>query len=119
VSNWIKEYQEEVGPPFEFEQFARNATSENIWVGGKPIGIFVYTNTTEVCSIHIVWIKPQFRNQFKEACRYIATWVKTEGYKKIELIADIKVTNWIERYLKLKPYQKVYLTDVDNILEVL
>ena len=119
MSNWIKEYQEEVGPPFEFEQFARNATSENIWVGGKPIGIFVYTEQEDIMTIHILWIKKNHRHKFRKAAKYIASFAKDAGYKRVELITDLRVCQLIERYLKLKPVQKIYLEERERILELL
>jgi|TARA_R100000008_G_C3555575_1_gene152974 hypothetical protein len=119
MPNWVEEYIQEVGPPLEFKQFAQNATTQNIWVNGMPIGIIVYTTLGNTLSIHTMWIKPKFRNNFKRACRYLATWIKEEGFTKVELIADMRVCTLIERYLKLQPKQKIYLTDVDNILEVL
>ena len=119
MPDWIDDYIKEVGPPAEFRHFALTTATTNIWVDNKPIGIIVYTITGEVLSVHTMWIKPRFRNNFKEACRYLATWVKEEGFTKVELIADLKVCNLVERVLKVKPKQRIYLTDVNHLMEVL
>ena len=119
MSDWIEEYKKEVGPPLQFEQFARNASTQNIWVDSVLIGIAVYTTLADTLSIHVMWIKKEHRNKFKEACKYLATWIKEEGFTQVELIADMRVSKLIERHIKLLPKQKIYLTDVDNILEVL
>lgn len=119
MQNWIDDYIQEVGPPLEFEHFAKNATSENIFVNGIPIGIFVYTVLGDTISIHIMWIKKKYRGNFREACKYMIKWIKSEGYTHIELIADLKACNLLERILKVQPKQKIYLTDVNHIMEVL
>ena len=46
-------------------------------------------------------------------------WIKEEGYVQVELIADLKVCNLVERVLKVKPKQRIYLTDVNHLMEVL
>ena len=78
-----------------------------------------YYDLNDTVSIHAIWVHPHHRNKFKQACRYLATWVKDEGFKKIELIADMRVAHWLERYLKLIPKQKIYITDADSVLEEL
>tara|TARA_Y100000593_G_C4290876_1_gene328168 strand:+ start:543 stop:902 length:360 start_codon:yes stop_codon:yes gene_type:complete len=119
MPDWIEDYIQEVGPPLEFRQFAQNATSENIWVNGAPIGIFVYTVCGDTISIHTLWIKKKYRGCFKQACRYMVQWIKEEGYVHVELIADLKVCNLVERVLKIKHKQRIYLTDVNHLMEVL
>lgn len=119
MSDWIEEYKREVGPPFEFDQFARNASTQNIWVDGVPIGIIVYTTTVDTLSIHIMWIKKEYRNQLRESCRYLANWIKDEGFKYVEIIADLRVAKWLERHLKLEVKQKIYETDVNNLIDIL
>ena len=116
---WLDEYIREVGPPLEFRQFAEGASTQNIWIDNVAVGLIVYTVLNDTVSIHAIWVHPQHRNRLKEACRYLATWVKDEGFKKIELIADMRVCSWLERYLKLTPKQKIYITDADSVLEEL
>jgi hypothetical protein len=119
LSDWIEEYKKEVGPPFEFEQFARTAATQNIWVNGKPIGIVVYTETFDTISIHVMWIKKEYRNQLKESCHYLAKWIKEEGFNFVEIIADLRVAKWLERHLKLEVKQKIYETDVNTLIDIL
>jgi|TARA_R110002051_G_scaffold28626_2_gene67734 hypothetical protein len=118
--NWIEEYKKEVGPPLEFDQFAENADTQNIWVDGVCIGIIVYTTTMDTISIHVMWVKKEYRNQLKEACRYLANWIKDEQmYNFVEIIADLRVAKWLERYLKLKVKQKIYEVDINKLVSVL
>lgn len=119
MPDWIDDYIKEVGPPAEFRHFALTTATTNIWVDNKPIGIIVYTITGEVLSVHTMWIKPKFRNNFRKACKYLCKWIKEQDCTKVEIICDMKATTLVERYLKVKPVQKIYLEDVDNILEVL
>ena len=51
--------------------------------------------------------------------KYMAEWSIEEGYREVELIVDTRACPIVERYLKLKPVQKIYLTKIDRILEVL
>jgi hypothetical protein len=117
--NWIEEYIKEVGPPADFRAFAKNASSQNIWIDGVAVGIIVYTVLSNTISIHAIWVQKAHRNQFKEACKYLASWIQEEGFEGIELIADMNVCHWLERYLKLKPKQKIYITDARSVLEEL
>ena len=119
MQEWIKEYIKEVGPPIEFKQFALTTANELIWLDGKAIGVFIYTISGDVLTVHTMWIKPKYRNNFRKACKYLCKWIKEKDCTKVEIICDMKATRLVERYLKIKPVQKIYIEDVDNILEVL
>ena len=120
VQSWIDDYNREAKPCVDVKEFINtNGVTQNIWVDNVPIGIFVYTFCIDTISIHIVWIKPKYRNKIKEAMKYMAEWSIEEGYREVELIVDTRACPIVERYLKLKPVQKIYLTKIDRILEVL
>ena len=120
MQSWIDEYLTEVEPNVEMQDFVRNySVTENIWVDNKHIGIFVYTTNLDIITIHVLWIKQQYRHTFRQASKYILEFAKQKGYRKIELVSDLRVCQLVERYLKLKPVQKIYLEEVDKILEVL
>ena len=120
MQSWIDDYLKEVEPNVEMQDFVRNySVTENIWVDNKHIGIFVYTTNLDIITIHVLWIKQQYRHTFRQASKYILEFAKQKGYRKIELVSDLRVCQLVERYLKLKPVQKIYLEEVDKILEVL
>tara|TARA_R110000824_G_scaffold41668_3_gene123744 strand:+ start:3406 stop:3642 length:237 start_codon:yes stop_codon:yes gene_type:complete len=74
----------------------------------------------DTISIHVMWVKKEYRNQLKEACRYLANWIKDEQmYNFVEIIADLRVAKWLERYLKLKVKQKIYEVDINKLVSVL
>ena len=120
VQSWIDEYTREAKPCLDVTPFVtQTGISENVWVDNKPIGIFVYTVQEDIMSVHILWIKQNYRHKFRQAAKYIASFAKDEGYKRIEMITDLRVCQLVERYLKVQPVQKIYLEEVDRILEVL
>ncbi len=120
LQDWIDEYTREAKPCLDVTPFVtKTGISENVWVDNKPIGIFVYTEQEDIMTIHILWIKKNHRHKFRKAAKYIASFAKDAGYKRVELITDLRVCQLIERYLKLKPVQKIYLEEIDRILEVL
>ena len=120
MQSWIKEYTKEASPCLDITPFVeQNSTTENICLGTQHVGIFVYTVNQDICTIHIMWIKQKHRHKFRQAAKYIAEFVKRAGYKRVELVTDLRVCQLVERYLKLKPVQKIYLEEIDRILEVL
>ena len=40
-------------------------------------------------------------------------------YNFVEIIADLRVAKWLERYLKLKVKQKIYEVDINKLVSVL
>lgn len=124
LDEYLERYIEEAKVPATKEELKAFSTYAPIMLDGVEVGILgldiVPSDVLgQVAVIKLIYIKPEFRGNFRGVALSIFQALYDQGIYHVELHTNRKISKWLRRYTKNYPVVYVHWGKVEEMLSKL